>query len=85
MDGLRLRRHSKNASEWKAEGKQSCGRGGTHCLLSFRFVWDKLKVAEAVERIGGAENGGERMGRPRGRNVVRIAPYVLTFMCQVFG
>ena len=74
VDGLRLRRHNKNASEWKAEGKQSCGRGGTHCLLSFRFVWDKLKVVEAVERIGGAEMGQERMGRGRGRKVIGLAP-----------
>ena len=84
MDGLRLRRHSKNASEWKAEGKQSCGRGGTHCLLSFRFVWDKLKVAEAVERIGGAEIGGERMGMGRRRKVIRVAPYVCAMWRKYF-
>ena len=39
------------------ETKDICLKVAEGYLLSFPFVWRKLKVAEAVERMGGTKKG----------------------------
>ena len=65
--GARSKHTGNNVAEMKRKAERHSFKvGRTHAR--------KRRYAEAVERIEGAENGGERIGRRRRRNVIRVAP-----------